>query len=178
MGCEIDFIPVILRDLVELAPLPEGVTERPKRPKLGPRKSASYMDDFRHWADLCGAEVSPDAQQYRRSDTRLALRAALVAKDEGRFREYHYPMYRARWAEPADISAPDLVRQHLSLAGLDGETALERALSDEIENRLKQDTDDAIEKGVFGLPTIFVRDEMFWGNDRFELVRHYLQKEA
>ena len=136
------------------------------------------MDDFRHWADLCGAEVSADAQQYRRSDTRLALRAALVAKDEGRFREYHYPMYRARWADPVDISEPEVVRQHLSAAGLDGDTALERAQSDAIGNRLKGDTDDAIAKGVFGLPTIFVRDAMFWGNDRFELVRHYLQKEA
>ena len=136
------------------------------------------MEDFRHWADLCGAEVSRDAQQYRRSDTRLALRAALVAKDEGRFREYHYPMYRARWADPADISASEVVKQHLSAAGLDGAAALERAQSDAIEKRLKQDTEDAIAKGVFGLPTIFVRDEMFWGNDRFELVRHYLQKEA
>ncbi len=87
-------------------------------------------------------------------------------------------MYRARWAEPADISAPEIVEQHLSAAGLDGGAALERAQSDEIVNRLKRDTGDAIAKGVFGLPTIFVGDDMFWGNDRFELVRHYLQKQA
>ena len=65
----------------------------------------------------------------------------------------------------------------MSAAGLDGDAALERSQSDEITQRLRKDTDDAIERGVFGLPTIFVGDQMFWGNDRFELVRHYLQKE-
>ena len=167
-----------MRDLVELAPIPEGASERPKPPKLGPRKRANYVSDFRHWANLCGAEVSPDAMQYRRADTRLALGAALVAKDAGCFREYHYPIYRARWAEPTDISRPEIVKQCLSAAGLDGEAALARAQSDEIVKRLEQDTADALAKGVFGLPTIFVGDDLFWGNDRFELVRHYLQKEA
>ena len=154
------------------------MTERPKRPKLGPRKALNYGNDFRHWADLCSAEVSPDAHRYRRSDTSLALRAALVAKDEGRFRAYHFPMYRARWADPADISEPELVAKYLSAAGLDGDSALERAQSDEIVTRLQNDTDDAIAKGIFGLPTCMIGDEMFWGNDRFELVRHYLQKGA
>ena len=154
------------------------MSERPKAPKLGPRKKANYINDFRHWADLCGSEVSPDAMQHRRSDTRLALAASLVAKDAGRFREFHFPIYRARWADPADISAPELVREYLSAAGLDGDAAIERSQSDEITQRLRKDTDDAIERGVFGLPTIFVGDEMFWGNDRFELVRHYLQKQS
>jgi 2-hydroxychromene-2-carboxylate isomerase len=42
--------------------------------------------------------------------------------------------------------------------------------------RLDADTREAIERGVFGVPTVFVRDEMFWGNDRFELARHYIRK--
>ncbi|MBW2236960.1 MAG: DsbA family protein [Deltaproteobacteria bacterium] len=42
--------------------------------------------------------------------------------------------------------------------------------------RLDADTREAIERGVFGVPTVFVGDEMFWGNDRFELARHYIRK--
>ena len=48
--------------------------------------------------------------------------------------------------------------------------------SPELEQRLETETRAAIARGVFGVPTIFVGDEMFWGNDRFELVRFYLQK--
>ena len=50
--------------------------------------------------------------------------------------------------------------------------AASRILDD--ENRLDSLTQAAIARGVFGVPTMFVGDEMFWGNDRFELVRHYL----
>jgi len=122
--------------------------------------------------------MSPDAKNFMKSDTSLALRGALVAKDEGRFAEYHHPMYGARWADPRDLSEPEVVREFLSSAGLDGDAALARAESDELMNRLKSDTQDAIERGVFGVPTIFVDNEMFWGNDRFELVRHFLERTA
>ena len=84
--------------------LPEGAETRPPRPKLGPRKSQDYQNSVRHWSELCDAKVSPDAASLIRSDTSLALRAALVAKDEGRFAAYHHPAYRARWAEPKDLS--------------------------------------------------------------------------
>jgi 2-hydroxychromene-2-carboxylate isomerase len=154
------------------------VEKPPPRPKLGPRKSADYQSSVRHWAELCDAKMSPDAASFMRSDTSLALRGALVAKDEGRFAQYHHPMYRARWAEPRDLSDREVVRQHLADAGLDADVALARAESDELGERLERDTRDAIDRGVFGVPTIFVGDEMFWGNDRFELVRHFLKKTA
>ena len=160
-----------LRKLVEL---PEGAEKAPPRPKLGPRKSADYQASVMHWSKLCDAPVSPDAVKYLKSDTSLALRAALVAKDEGRFKAFHEPMYRARWAEPRDPADRSVVRELLADAGLDAEAALARAESEELVGRLDRDTDEAIERGVFGVPTIFVGDEMFWGNDRFELVRHYL----
>ncbi len=175
LNVEIDFRPVKLRDLIEL---PEGAETRAPRPKLGPRKSADYQNSVRHWAELCDAKMSPDAASFMKTDTSLALRGALVAKDEGHFAEYHHPMYRARWAEPRDLSDREVVRQLLSEAGLDGDPALARAESDEIGSRLERDTGEAIERGVFGVPTIFVGDEMFWGNDRFELVRHHLKKTA
>ncbi len=150
-------------------PLPEGV----KAPGLGPRKRTNLANDLRQWGELCGAEFHPEAE---RKSPRLLMQAALVAKDEGRFREYHYPAFRARWANARDISDPEVVRGLLAGAGLDAEAALARAQSDELRERLDADSRAAIERGVFGVPTLFVGDEMFWGNDRFELVRYYIQK--
>jgi 2-hydroxychromene-2-carboxylate isomerase len=74
------------------------------------------------------------------------------------------------------VSQPEIVKRHLAEAGLDAGAALARAESGELLQQLEADTKEAIERGVFGVPTIFVDDEMFWGNDRFELVRHYLRK--
>ncbi len=151
-------------------PLPEGV----KAPGLGPRKRANLANDLRQWAEFCGAEFHPSRGE--RKDPRLLSQAALVAKDEGRFREYHFPAFRARWAEAKDISDPEVVRALLAGAGLDAEAALERAQSDELRERLDADSRAAVERGVFGAPTLFVGDEMFWGNDRLELARFYIQK--
>lgn len=170
LGVQIDFRPVKLADLKEPASAPGS--------ELGLRKKKAYGDDFRHWAEVTGAEFSGEIRNAPRADTSLLLRAALVAKDEGRFREFHYPAFRARWADATDVADPRVVAGLLGAAGLDSDAALKRAQHDATGARLDADTRAAVERGVFGVPTIFVGDEMFWGNDRFEAVRHYVEKAA
>jgi 2-hydroxychromene-2-carboxylate isomerase len=169
LGVEIDFRPVYLAVLREAG--------AGKGPELGERKRRNLLADIRHWAEMIGAELSPDSRK-RYPDTRLLLQAALVAKDAGRFREFHYPAYRARWAEVRDVDSPAVVRELLAGAGLDAEAALARAQSGEFAARLDAETQAAITRGVFGVPTVLVGDELFWGNDRFELARWYVQKAA
>ncbi len=169
LDAEIDFRPIVLADVKEPTAGP--------RPEYGDRKKAYFAADIRQWAECVGADFSPDAFKERR-DTRLLLRAALVAADAGRFREFHYPAYRARWADALDVSDEVVVGDLLKRAGLDSADALDRARSDTIGRRLKDETDRAIELGIFGVPTLAVGGRLFWGNDRFELVRYYLHKEA
>jgi 2-hydroxychromene-2-carboxylate isomerase len=170
LGVEIDFRPV------HLARLKEAAAGKP--PELGPRKQVNATNDLRHWAEAIGAEISPDARALYKSDTSLALRCALVAKDLGKFREFHYPAYRARWARARDLGQESVLEALVAGAGLDPDTVLARARTPELEKRLTRETETAIERGVFGVPTMFVGDEMFWGNDRFELVRFYVEKAA
>lgn len=170
---EIDFHPMLLSIVREAAP--EAPASGARGPGMGPRKLRNAANDLRHWADLCGAEFSPSARSIR-PDSRLLAQAALIAQDEGKLRRFHYPAFRARWAEARDIADPAVVKELLQNAGLDGERALARAQSDEQRARIDADSRAAIERGVFGAPTLFVGDEMFWGNDRFEVARHYVQK--
>src|SRR3990170_6297002 len=152
LGVEVDFRPVHLATLKE-----PGAG---KGPELGERKLRNLVADIRHWAEMIGAELSPDARK-RHPDTRLLLQAALVAKDAGRFREFHYPAYRARWAEVRDVDSTAVVRELLAAAGLDADAALARARADELAARLDARTQAAIARGVFGVPTDFVGDAMF-----------------
>jgi 2-hydroxychromene-2-carboxylate isomerase len=166
-GAELEWLPVHLATLKE--------PTAGKLPEMGDRKKKNYRNDLLHWAELCGAEISPEAGKAY-PDTRLLLSCALVALDEGRFREFHYPAYRARWAEARDVADEGVVSGLLKGAGLDAEAVLARAKSPEIRKRLEEQTQRAIDRGVFGVPTVFVGDEMFWGNDRFELAKHYVLK--
>ena len=168
LGAEVDFRPIHL-----------GTAREPtagQGPASGERKSRWYASDILAWSELTGANVNLGARDLIKSSTRLALKAAMVAKDEGRFREYHYPAYRARWVEARDISERDVVRGLLAAAGLDADAALARAESPELEGRLEGETQEAMGLGVFGVPTVFVGERMFWGNDRFELARFFLEK--
>jgi 2-hydroxychromene-2-carboxylate isomerase len=171
LGAAIDFRPVHLAALREAEAGPQTLGG------MGERKKKNYMNDMRHWAEMIGADFGPNITGPR-PDTGLLLKAALVAKDAGRFRELHYPAYRARWAEGRDVGNPAVVRELLAGAGLDADAALARAQSSELTERLAADTQAAIERGVFGVPTVFVGEEMFWGNDRFELAHWYAHKAA
>ncbi len=168
LDVEVDFRPVHLSSLKE--------PSAGKAPELGPRKKQNLANDLRHWCELVGVELNPDARGLVGKSTRLALKAALVAKDAGRLGAFHHPAYRARWCEARDLSEREVVGELLEGAGLDAAAALERAESDELERRLDADTQATIERGVFGVPTLLVGDELIWGNDRLELVRFYAQR--
>lgn len=167
LGAEVDFRPVDLAALKE----PAGPAA-----ELGPRKQRNYANDLRHWCELVGVELHPDARKLVGRSTQLALKAAMVAKDAGRFAAFHHPAYRARWSQARDLSDRSVVRELLAATGLDADASLARAESPELAERLAEQTREAIGRGVFGVPTAFVADEMMWGNDRLELVRFYVQK--
>ena len=165
-------MPVHLKSLVEPSP-----TAGKMPGTKGSRKRDHYLHDLLNWAEMMGVEMSPEAAELRKTDARPALRAAMVAAEMGRFREFHYPAYRARWSEGRDLSQPEVLAELLEGAGLNAAEALARAAAEDVDAQLRQRTQEAIDRGAFGVPTMFGGDRMFWGNDRFELVRYFIEKE-
>lgn len=100
-----------------------------------------------------------------------ALRGALIAEERGVFDRYHRAMFRAAWSEQRDTSDRSVAAAILAEAiGVSAEEA-ERAITDPaVKARLREATDEAAARGVFGVPTFFVDDEMFWGHDRIAYV--------
>jgi len=99
----------------------------------------------------------------------LAARVATAAEAEPWLVAFVRGVYRANFAEDAEISDPACVTRVLAAAGCDDpEHWLARAASPEIKQRLRDRTGEAIALGVFGAPTFVSRGELFWGNDRME----------
>jgi 2-hydroxychromene-2-carboxylate isomerase len=171
LGVSVDFRPVYLKQMKEPMVGPEPVGER----SYGPRKASYYAQLRSNWAQCCGVEFG-DPEKLVRADTALLLKGALVARDEGRFREYHYPAYRARWVDGDDVSQPSVVHRLLEQAGLDADACVERAQSPELDQKLKTVTEEAMALGVFGVPSIVVADRVIWGNDQFEMARHFVEQ--
>jgi 2-hydroxychromene-2-carboxylate isomerase len=99
----------------------------------------------------------------------LAARVARIGADHPWCPTFTKAVYRAEFGEGRNIADPEVIRGVLAHMGLEAAKILATAQSDANKARLKADTEEAAERGVFGAPTFFASDgEMFWGNDRLE----------
>jgi 2-hydroxychromene-2-carboxylate isomerase len=90
-------------------------------------------------------------------------------------RQLAHSLYRAYFAEDRDISNPEVTGNVAAKLGVD-KAELMQALNDPaVKERLKNEVDAAIERGVFGSPYIVVDGEPFWGSDRLDQVEKWLQ---
>ena len=98
----------------------------------------------------------------------LPLRVALVGAAQPWIGAYCSRIMSLNFAEDRAIDDPILVAEVLMQLGLDAQTILDEAQSDANKLKLRQQTEAAQARGIFGAPTFFVGDEMFWGDDRLD----------
>lgn len=98
----------------------------------------------------------------------LPLRIALAGAGQPWIGEFCRRTMRLNFAEDRDIDAPETMAALLADMDLPAHRVIDEALSDANKLRLRRQTETAMEKGIFGAPTFFVGDEMFWGNDRLD----------
>jgi 2-hydroxychromene-2-carboxylate isomerase len=85
-------------------------------------------------------------------------------------------LYRAYFVDDQDISKPETAAAAVAKADLDPAQALAATNDPSIKERLKNETQAAIERGVFGSPYVVVDGEPFWGMDRFDQVERWLAR--
>lgn len=103
-------------------------------------------------------------------NTLVLMRAVEAYRDTPSFDTFLGTVFHAMWVEPRNLNDPDEVARTLAKAGCDPAEVLERAQSPEVKERLKATTEEAVARGVFGAPTCFVGDEMWFGQDRLDWV--------
>jgi 2-hydroxychromene-2-carboxylate isomerase len=105
-------------------------------------------------------------------------RGALVTIADGRAAEYVTAVFAAIWGKPEDLSQRSVLIDVLNTAGFDAQRLLERASENAVIAQLESETKAAAERGVFGAPTMFIGDQMFFGNDRLDFVVEALRSAA
>lgn len=144
--------------------------------KLNGRSSWSLEDPARRQEGL--AEVERRAALYGLPPVRwpdpwpanylFAMRAATFAFQVGRGREFTLGALRSAFLEGHDLGLPEHVLRAATEVGLDAR-AVEDATGDpQIKSALREATETAHALGVFGVPTIAIAGEIFWGDDRLE----------
>jgi len=141
--------------------------ERPVKPK-----ARYYAKDLQDWAHLYGLKIGQPTVFPVNSVK--AMRGAFVAHEHGKISPYSRCVFEQYWGENRDISKDESLRDIVKMVGLDEKEYFSKIASPEYKDKLKHNTDELIERGGFGSPTMFVDGDMFFGNDRLMLVEHAL----
>jgi 2-hydroxychromene-2-carboxylate isomerase len=109
-------------------------------------------------------------------NTIMIMRGAIVAQQDGVLDRYIEAILTEMWEEGANLGDADVVVAALTKHGFDGTAMIVRTQDQAVKDRLVANTEAAVARGAFGIPTFFVGDEMFFGKERLGQVKAALSK--
>ena len=163
-GCSIEPVPVLFAGLLEA------------HRQLGPAEVAPKMQwmwrNIARKAALIGVPLN--APVFHPFNPLLSLRvSSLPLQPEQKLRLID-ALFGAVWIRSQHVAEPTVVEQVAEEAGLDGATLIVQASQTECKAQLRKQTDQAIAEGVFGVPTMVVSTELFWGYDDLPFLQRFL----
>lgn len=159
-GIPVTWKPILLGGVFKAYGTAQNLSE-----KLGPAKGAHNLEDMQRWARKYGVPLRMPAGHPLRSVE--ALRATLATKIDP---NVIHGFYRAYWVDNRPPSDRETIRDVVTAAGHDAEAVFAAIETAAIKDDLRVRTEEAVAKGVFGVPTFFVDGEMYWGQDRLHFV--------
>lgn len=107
-------------------------------------------------------------------NTLLLMRAAIAAERQGILPAYMEAGFHHMWEDPKKMDEPDVFVAAMAASGLDGEALATAAQDADVKAGLMANTEAAVKRGVFGIPTLFVDGEMWFGKDRLPDIEDYI----
>ena len=140
-----------------------------------PAKGKYIFADFARFAERYG--VPFNRNPHFPINTLLFMRGAIALQMKGdpRFTDYCRAVFNSIWVESLNMNDPATAAKALTQAGFDAQALVALASEQTTKDALKTATQAAVDRGVFGAPTFFVGDKMFWGQDRMEFVKEALR---
>jgi 2-hydroxychromene-2-carboxylate isomerase len=108
-------------------------------------------------------------------NTLVLMRGAVAAEMRGELAPYIEAGLKAMWEDGLKMDDPSVYVEAMNAAGLDGAALLEATQDPDVKAKLVANTEAAVARGTFGIPTFFVDDEMFFGKDRLGQVEEEVQ---
>ena len=148
-------------------------------PARVPHKARWMLQDLVRWGEQYGVPIRVPPSRFPLNT--LKAQRALVAVEQTqpeKVEELGLALFRAYWVDDRDVSDPAVVKEVADSCGLDGAAIVAAGDQQEIKDALRRSTGEAVERGAFGAPAMFVGDEHFWGNDRLGQLEAHLRSKA
>lgn len=164
-GAQIDLKPVLLGGIFKATG---------NQPPATVQKKGEYMfKDIQRWANKL--DISFKMNPYFPILTVPHMRGAILAQKKDILEDYMRSMFDSMWLKGLNLNDQEILTQVASESGIDPNDFSEGISNDEIKDELKVNTQFAIDKGAFGVPTYFFENEMFWGIDSIKFLLESLK---
>jgi 2-hydroxychromene-2-carboxylate isomerase len=143
-------------------------------PATIPAKGKYIFDDFKRYA--MRYDVPFNSNPHFPINTLLLMRGAagMQQQQPDQFEAYCSVIFQAIWIDALNMNDPNTVGAVLHKSGFDPLKLMALANDQATKDALKASTAEAVSRGVFGAPTFFVNDQMYWGQDRLDFVKEAL----
>ena len=139
-----------------------------------PAKGRWMFDDISRWAVRHGVPFAFNPHFPINTLTLMRGAVGLQRRQPALFTRYADAVYHAMWAQPRDLGQPAEMASVLAPLGIDADDFMALVADADVKAGLIANTDEAVARGVFGAPTCFVGQAMFFGQDRLDFVREAL----
>ena len=165
-GGEVAIMPVLLGGIFKATG---------NQPPATVQKKGEYMfKDINRWSKKL--DIPFKMNPYFPILTVPHMRGAVLAQRENILEKYMQVMFEAIWVKAMNLNDQEILTNIAEKSGIDPNQFAEEISSDEIKNKLRENTESAISKGAFGVPTYYLDDEMFWGIDSVKFLLDDLKK--
>ncbi len=140
-----------------------------------PAKGRWMHADMTRWAQRYGVPFVMNPHFPINTLTLMRGAAGLQLRESADFARYLDTVFKAMWATPRNLGDAAELARVLTDAGFDAEAFATMVADPAVKAALVANTEEAVTRGVFGAPTVFVGDAMFFGQDRLDFVREALR---
>ncbi len=141
-----------------------------------PQRKRYRMQELRRWRSRLELELNLEPQ-YFPTDSNLASRVIIGAIEAGHdVAELAYQLMRAVWVREEDVSETSAVIGAIERSGGSVDDLLAAANHSNVQDIIIENSEQAVNKGVFGVPSYVVGEEVFWGQDRLEFLDLFLNE--
>ncbi|MBE7417181.1 MAG: 2-hydroxychromene-2-carboxylate isomerase [Ideonella sp.] len=162
-GATVQYVPMLLGGVFKASGNQSPITI--------PAKGRWMFQDLARFARRYGVPFTFNPHFPINTLTLMRGAAGLQMRQPDNFMRYVDLVFRALWVEPVNLGDPAVLASTLSAAGFEPATFLALVGDAEVKARLLALTEAAVARGVFGAPSFFVGDELFFGQDRLDFVR-------
>ena len=157
---KINYMPIFLGGLHRLADI--------TAPGLNPLRGKYLIKDLKLFSDKY--KIKYQFNRYFPIKTIQIMRGAIVAGQNDYFQNYIDKFFIAAWVDSLNLNDEKIFEKFLKNMDINYSDFIQKLSDPKIKDELKDRTDTAFKKGIFGAPTFVVNGKMFWGQDRLEFV--------